>query len=162
MPPLHFELVEQLGHADPAERERALRELHIAGDSAVPAVLLGLSNADWRVRRGCAMFVDHHPDPGLMDRLRLTLHDPKAKVRKWAVHSLACDPCKPGGNPVDPVPAAVRALDDRSLRVRRTAAWSLAAQSPERRSVRALRRALDSETDEKVLKAIHWGLSRAN
>ncbi|MGH2633809.1 MAG: HEAT repeat domain-containing protein [Tepidiformaceae bacterium] len=157
----YFDLVEGLGDPDPSKRALALKAMHAAGDAAIAAAILGLSHPDWRVRRGCAMYADHHPDPELLQRLRLTLHDPKAKVRKWAVHALACDPCKPGGNPVDPIPPAVSALKDHSVRVRRAAAWALAAQPPQKRSVRALRRTLASETDVKVLQAIGWGLSRA-
>jgi HEAT repeat protein len=150
-----------VGHAAQlAQPGRDVRVRGEVGDEAVEAALLGLSHADWRVRRGCARFADHHPDARLLERLALTLHDPKAKVRKWAVHSLACDPCKPGGNPVDGVPPAIRALKDKAVRVRRTAAWTLASQAPERRSVRALRAAAVAETDPRVLLAIQWGLSK--
>ncbi len=161
-PTPYTELVERLGHADKDERWKAVADLRALGDDAVPAVMEGLSHPDWRVRRGCAIFADHHPDPALLQRLKLTLHDPKAKVRMWAVHSLSCEPCKPGGNPVDPVPAVIKTLlEDKSPRVRRTAASMLAFQPAELRVTRALRRALQSETDERVRGFIRWGIGRA-
>jgi HEAT repeat protein len=55
------------------------------------------------------------------------LHDPKSDVRLWAIHTLACDRCKPDENPLDLEPHLIeRALHDESLRVRRQAVLSLA------------------------------------
>jgi HEAT repeat protein len=152
-------VVERMGDPDAGERWKAFAELMHAGPAATTAVLHGLSNPDWRVRRGCALYADHHPEPELLERLRLALTDPKAKVRLMAVHGLACEPCKPGGNPIDPVPLLIRALkDDRALRVRRHAANMLCQQPGSRRITRAFRWSLEHETDAKLLRAINRGL----
>jgi HEAT repeat protein len=162
------ETVARLGHADDRERWRAYAELVEAGFAAAPAVREGLSHPDWRVRRGCALFGDHYPDPELLERLKLTLTDPKAKVRLFAVHALSCEPCKPGGTPVDAVPLLIRALkEDRAIRVRRHAANMLAQQPPERRIIRAFRWSLANEDDERLHRSIRrafrvWGLDRAS
>lgn len=155
------QLVEQLGSDDHEESWLAFRNLNEMGDEAVLAVLDGLSHANWRVRRGCALYVDRHPVPELLDRIRLTLHDPKARVRMLAVHSLACEHCKPGGNPADPIPALINALkNDKAIRVRRMAAAGLTQYADETRVARALRRALESEVDRRLRKVLHWGLQR--
>ncbi len=103
-------LVERLGRVEGGAHWDVYRELIAAGEAPVLAVLQGLSHADWRVRRGCALYADHNPAPEMLERLKLTLNDPKAKVRVFAVHAIGCELCKPGGNPVDAVPLRVRAL----------------------------------------------------
>jgi HEAT repeat protein len=155
-------LVELLGHEDADQRWAAWHELMAAGMPAAAAVREGLSHPDWRVRRGAALYADHHPDPALLERLKLTLTDPHAKVRLFAVHALACEPCKPGGNPVDAIPLLIRAMkEDRAIRVRRHAALLLTQQPPERRVLRAFRWSLEHETDEKLLRTVRRGLRAA-
>jgi HEAT repeat protein len=155
-------LVELLGDEDPSQRWAAWHELMAAGMPAAAAVREGLSHPDWHVRRGAALYADHHPDPALLERLKLTLNDPHAKVRLFAVHALACEPCKPGGNPVDAIPLLIRALkEDRAIRVRRHAALLLTQQPLERRVLRAFRWSLQHETDEKLLRAVRRGLRAA-
>ena len=159
-PPTYAATVERL--SGPGQQKwDALLELRAAGDAAIPAVFDGMSHPDWQIRRGCAIYVDHEPDPQLMQRLVLLLNDPKAKVRMWAVHSIGCEPCKPGGNPLDAVPLLIRAmLEDKAPRVRRMAVLMLMQQAPERRIVRAYRRALARETDAKAIRFLNYGLKR--
>ncbi len=153
------DLVEQL--ADSARFVETWQALNLAGAAALPAIRDGLSHSDWRVRRWCASFLDHHWDEPTLRRLVLAFTDPKLKVRKAAVHSLGCDRCKGGENPIDAVPLLAQRLDqDKSIKVRRTAAWTLAAQQPEKRVARILRKALRDETDPKLRLAAHWGLTR--
>ena len=151
--------VEQL-----ANRETLLSawtELQKAGAEALPEVRAGLSHPEWRVRQWCAMFLDHHWDTESLRRLVLTLHDPKLKVRKAAVHSLGCDRCKGGENPIDAVPLlAERLREDKSIKVRRTAALTLAIQKPERRIARIFGTILRDETDPKLRTWATWGLKR--
>jgi len=155
----YSDLERRLIHPDVSVRREALISLATLGDEAGPAMIAWLSHPDWRVRRASAIYADHHADPELLERLRLTLHDPKAKVRMWAVHSLGCEPCKPGGNPVDPVPALIHALQtDKAPRVRRMAAAMLAQQRGHR-VTRALRRAQLREQDARVLAIIAWALA---
>jgi HEAT repeat protein len=152
-------LVEQL--ADSTGFIDAWRVLGRAGTAALPAIREGLSHSDWRVRRWSAAFVDHHWDEPTLQRLILALTDPKLKVRRAAVHSLGCDRCKGGENPIDAVPLlAQRLAEDKSIKVRRTAAWTLAAQQPEKRVARILRKALRDETDPKLRLAAKWGVKR--
>lgn len=159
--PRHQELLAYAATGPKKEKWDALAELRTIGESAAPAILEGLSHPDWRVRRASAIFVDHEPVPELIERLRLALYDPKAKVRMWAVHSLACEPCKPGGNPLDPVPPIVRRLhEDKAVRVRRMAMNMLIQRPPERRITRAVRQALAVEQDARIQRAGRWWLKR--
>ena len=158
----YSELAGSLTHPNAAIRRDAVASLATLGDDAAPAMIAALSHPDWRVRRAGAIYADHHPDAELLKRLRLTLHDPKAKVRMWAVHSLGCEPCKPGGNPIDPVPALIQSLEsDRAPRVRRMAAAMLSQQGG-RRVVRALSRAQSREEDSRVLAIIAWAIATSD
>ncbi len=124
------QLVEQL--ADRQKLPAIWGELKKAGDAALPAIREGLSHPEWRVRQWCAMFLDEHWDVASLQRLVLTLHDPKLKVRRAAVHSLGCDRCKNGESPIDAVPLlAERLREDKSIKVRRTAVMTLAIQQPD-------------------------------
>jgi len=90
-----------------------------------------------------------------------TLEDPKAKVRRWAVHSIACEPCKEGEHPMDVVPLLAKRLkEDKSIKVRRTAALSLLQWATDKRVRRLLRGILDSEDDMKIQRYANWGLKR--
>jgi len=151
--------IEQL--ADKDKRWSAWRVLNEAGQGALAAVREGLSHHDWHVRQLCAMLLDHHWDEASLQRLVLTLDDPKRKVRRAAVHSLGCDRCKGGENPIDAVPLLEKRLrEDKSIKVRRMAALTLAIQQPSLRIARILRRALRDETDSKLQKSAKWGLHR--
>jgi HEAT repeat protein len=152
-------LIERLGHRE--SLPDAWRALGAAGQAAVPAAREGLSHPNPRVRQFCAAFLDAHWDESALQRLILTLHDPKLKVRKAAVHSLGCDRCKGGENPIDVLPhIAERIREDKSVKVRRTAVWTLAAQTPNKSIARVLRRVLRDETDPKLRMAANWGLGR--
>jgi len=157
--PNFTEYIEQL--ADESKRREAWRVLNEAGQAALPSVRDGLSHPDWHVRRVCATLLDHHWDAESLQRLVLTLDDPKRKVRRAAVHSLGCDRCKGGENPIDAVPLLEKRLrEDKSIKVRRMAALTLAIQQPNRRIARILRRALRDEADAKLQKFAKWGLHR--
>lgn len=155
-------LLELLGQGDGRERWKAYREFEALGEETASKLATGmLSHPNWYVRRAAAIYADHHPDPALLERLKLALHDPKAKVRQFAVHSLACEPCKPGGNPVDATPYLIRAMkEDKAPRVRRMAAIMLMLGPSEKRVYRAFRSVLERETDEKVRRWARMGLER--
>lgn len=147
--------------ADWATLKEALKLLHEAGQAAVGPAREGLSHPHPRVRQFCAMFLDEHWDESALQRLILTLHDPKLKVRKAAVHSLGCDRCKSGQNPIDVLPyVEERIREDKSIKVRRTAVLTLAQQTPNKRIARVLRRALRDETDQKIRNYAQFGLRR--
>lgn len=145
--------------ADKDERAPSFRALEDAGDAGIEAAIDGLSDPDWQVRRWCAIFLDHHSTAAARKRLGLTLEDPKAKVRMWAVHSIACEPCKPGQQLEDVVPLILKRLrEDKALRVRRQAVTVLVQHLPDRRISRAFRRSLRHETDERLRRLLKWGL----
>ena len=131
----------------------ALKELASLGREALPAVRGGLRHGDWRVRRGCAVFLDHHADPESLPDLIPLLHDPKSQVRMWAVHSLGCDRCKQDDClPIDVVSHLIERFErDDSIRVRRAVVVALAwARPPEAASARLFQAALEHETDDKI------------
>jgi len=153
------ELVEQFANSQ--RRYDAFRQVHAAGAEALPAIREGLSHPDWHVRQLCAMLLDHVWDAAALRRLVLALYDPKLKVRRAAVHSLGCDRCKGGENPIDAVPLLAEKLrEDKSIKVRRMAAWTLAIQQPDKQIARVLRRALRDESDPKLRRWADWGLKR--
>lgn len=144
---------------DKDRRTESLRALEEAGALGLERAIDGLSHPDWQVRRWCAVFLDHHSSAAARERLRLTLEDPKAKVRLWAVHSIACEPCKPGEQLEDVVPLVLKRLrEDKALRVRRQAVAVLVQHLPDRRIYRAFRRSLLRETDVRLRRLLKWGL----
>lgn len=155
----YHELVERL--ADKKTRWPAYFALMEAGPAALEATIDGLSHEDWQVRRWCAVWMDHNADERALKRLILTLEDPKAKVRRWAVHSIACEPCKEGEHPLDAVPLLAKRLrEDKSIKVRRTAALSLLQWATEKRVRRLLKGILENEDDPKIRRYATWGLRR--
>lgn len=152
-------LVEQL--AERESRWPAYLALNEAGPAALEAATEGLSHENWQVRRWCAIYMDHNADERALKRLILTLEDPKAKVRRWAVHSIACEPCKEGEHPLDTVPLLARRIkEDKSIKVRRTATLSLLQWATEKRVRRILRRILEDEEDQKIRRYATWGLKK--
>src|SRR5215469_1854329 len=122
-------LVDRL--ADPAKRDHALAEIDALGPAVVPAMREGLRDGRWEVRRWCAYYFDRHADSASLPLLIPLLRDPKSKVRLFAVHSIACEHCKPGNTPLDVVPVLIERIeDDDSIRVRRMATASLAYNRP--------------------------------
>jgi HEAT repeat protein len=132
------------------------------GTAALPAVRRGLKHDDWQVRRWCAICLDRLADSDALGDLVPLLVDPKAQVRLWAVHSLACDHCKDDVEcPVDVVPLLIeRAEDDESVRVRRMAVIMLGTEHMDPRAVPVLQRILEEEEDRKILLHAEEGLLR--
>ncbi len=141
----------------------ALQELSTLGPAALPAVRAGLVHGHWRVRRGCLAYLDHHADMETLEKVIPLLHDPKSDVRLWAVHTLGCDRCKPGENPIDAEPLLIeRALHDESLRVRRQAVVALVyLRPPDPRSTWLFAHVLETETDRKLVLHASNGLKKA-
>ena len=55
----------------------------------------------------------------IVKELLSMLRDPKSQVRVWAVHSLSCESCKDGPNPIDAVPLLLERIEmDESVKVR--------------------------------------------
>ena len=132
-----------------------------AGHDALPAVRAGMGHPNWRIRRGCAAVLFHLCDTESLQRLMLLTRDPKKKVRKMAILSLGRDRYAGGENSIDAVPhLSYSALNDPAVRVRRVAVLMLAAQAPQRRVVRILRKVLATERDPKAIRVARWGLTR--
>lgn len=154
------DLVESFAHSE--GRFDTYVSLVARGTDALPAIRQGLRHDNWQIRRWCTICLDRVADSdALMDLVPL-LGDPKAQVRLWAVHSLACDHCKDDVTcPVDVVPLLIeRAEDDESLRVRRMAVIMLSTEHMDQRAVPVLERILGEEEDRKILLHAEEGLLR--
>ncbi len=150
-------LVQQLAIRE--QRWPAYQALDALGSRAIPALVEGLRDDHWDVRRWCLAVLDHNGGPEVRPLVLPLLHDPKSKVRVWAVHTLACDRCMAGENPVDAVPHLIERLwQDDSIRVRRMASAMLSMQQPDERVESALREILERETDRKLRLHAAWGL----
>jgi HEAT repeat protein len=151
------ELVARL--ASDEERTKAFAQLVEQGLPARDAVREGLRHANWEVRRWCAIWLDHHADPESLGALVPLLRDPKSKVRLFAVHSIACERCKSGENPIDVVPLLIERIRlDESIRVRRHAVAMLASQHAHPDLEGFFQELLDTETDAKLHKHAGIGL----
>lgn len=156
-------LVARLGSALAGERHAAWLELLDLGPSARNAVVDGLRDASWQVRRWCALWLDHHADPESLQALIPLLRDPKSQVRLFAVHAIACDRCKQGENPIDAVPLLMeRICGDESIRVRRHATAMLAFQHAHPDLEGFFQDLLATETDAKLRKHAGWGVARCD
>jgi HEAT repeat protein len=147
---------------DSTVRFETYQSLVALGDGAIPALREGLRSDDWQVRRWSAICLDRIADTDALQDLVPLLRDPKAAVRLWAVHSLACDHCKDDVEcPVDVVPMLIERIDeDPSLRVRRMAVIMLGSEFVDRRAIPVFERILSEEQDRKLrLHAVH-GLER--
>lgn len=83
------------------------------------AGIAGLGHPDWRVRRSCAQLLDRVDltDESLAALTR-ALDDPHPLVRRNAVHSLACEHCKPNSCAVDVPSLFAQLIGDPSRLVR--------------------------------------------
>lgn len=137
----------------------ALNEL---GAEALPALKEGLKHGNWEVRRWSTILMDHCADDEALHALIPLLRDPKSKVRLWAVHSISCDRCKVGENPIDIVPLLVERIDvDESIRVRRMATAMLSEECTlDARVVPVFKRILAEEDDRKLKFHAQRGLDR--
>ena len=156
----HFrEAVERL--ATVAGWRTAYPQLEQAGPAAREAVRSGLTHAHPKVRQWCAALLDHHADEGCVPDLLRLLDDPVADVRRHALHSLGCQPCKPAPLRIDVVPLlCARARLDASVRVRRAATHLLGCQPPDGRARVVLRALVAGDPDAKVRRNALWALAQ--
>lgn len=148
--------------ADGARRWPAFLALYSRGQEALPAIRAGFRDSNWQVRRWCALFADNSADTETLRALLPLARDPKSQVRLWAVHSLSCEVCKDGPNPIDAVPILLDRIErDESIRVRRQAAAMLAHhRDPDARVLPAFRRILALETDRRIRFHAERGVNR--
>ncbi len=157
---LSADLVSEFANGE--NRFPAFLTLYSRGEAALPAVREGLKNANANVRRWCALFIDNFADAESLRALVPLLNDPKADVRVWAIHSLSCETCKDGPNPVDAIPLLLERINlDESVRVRRQAVAMLAHhRKPDARVLPAFRKILAEERDRKLRLHAEQGVKR--
>ena len=80
--------------ATPHRAQRAYWHLVLTGPSALPAVRRGLTDNNADVRHLCVKALDHLVDEDSFPQLIGMLHDDDWRVRRDALHALACDRCK--------------------------------------------------------------------
>jgi HEAT repeat protein len=148
--------------ANGQNRWSAFLALYGHGANALPAVRKGLQDANWHIRHWSAILADNFADVETLRALTPLLHDPKAQVRVWAVHSLSCERCKDGPNPVDVVPLLLERIErDSNIKVRRQALAMLAHhRTPDRRVLPLLRKIISEEGDLKLRLHAEQGLRR--
>ncbi len=89
------------------------------------------------------------------------LDDPVPSVRRQAVHSLACQRCKPAPLQADLTETLIGlALDDPTPRVRREAVYGLGSRAPDARIVAALEQIVATDTNAKVVREAQGALIR--
>ena len=155
--------VAALGTSDgwPAAYSRLDAALAAGDGAAREAVLAGLEGESPGVRKWCAAVLDHHADARAVAGLVRLLDDPVAAVRRHALHSLGCQPCKPEPLGVDVVPLLLaRARSDASVRVRRAATHLLGCQPADARAGAALRALAADDPDARVRRTARWGAAR--
>ena len=154
------QLVEEFENAE--NRMAAFLALCARGNRVLPAVRDGLGHANWHVRRWCAVLADNFADAETLRALLPLLHDAKSQVRVWAVHSLSCESCKDGPNPIDAVPLLLERIEvDESVRVRRQAVAMLAHhRRPDPRVLPVFKRIIAEEDDRKLRLHADQGLKR--
>jgi HEAT repeat protein len=148
--------------ANGQNRWAAFLALYDRGVGALPAVRKGLQDANWHIRHWSAILADSFADRETLRALTPLLHDPKAEVRVWAVHSLSCQTCKDGPNPVDVIPLLLERIEqDSSIKVRRQALAMLAHhRAPDPRALPILKKITSEEVDRKLRFHAEQGLRR--
>jgi hypothetical protein len=106
--------------ADPVTAHAAAATLGVQPpERLVPALIAGLRNPNWRVRRSCCRLLDDLDfTPESLPALQGALDDPDPRVRRSALHTLGCQHCKPSGCALDIQPLFERMARDPSRRVR--------------------------------------------
>jgi HEAT repeat protein len=139
----------------------AFPRLDAAGPAVAGALMRGLAHPHPRVRQWCAALLDHHADSRCVPGLVGLLDDPVAAVRRHAVHSLGCQPCKAAPLAVDVVDLLLeRIRRDPSVRVRRVAVHLLGCQPADPRALAALTSLATGDPDPRIRRVARWGQSR--
>jgi hypothetical protein len=148
--------------ANGQNRMPAFLALYSRGAAVLPAVRQGLQHANWHVRHWSAILADNFADDETLRALTPLLHDPRAEVRVWAVHSLSCERCKNGPNPVDVIPLLLERIErDPNIKVRRQAVAMLAHhRRPDPRVLPIFKKIVSEEADQKLRRHAEHGLKR--
>jgi HEAT repeat protein len=154
------ELVDEF--ANGKNRVAAYLALYQRGQQALPAVRKGFKQTNWQVRKWCTLFADNFADAETLHAMAPLVQDPKSDVRRCAVHSISCESCKDGPNPIDAIPLLLQRIErDESIRVRRQAVGMLAHhRSPDPRVLPVFKQLLADEDDRKLRLHAEHGLKR--
>jgi HEAT repeat protein len=148
--------------ANGQNRMPAFLALYSRGAEVLPAVRRGLQHANWHIRHWSAILADNFADDETLRALTSLLHDPRAEVRVWAVHSLSCERCKNGPNLVDAIPLLLERIEhDPNIKVRRQAVAMLAHhRTPDPRVLPIFKKIVSEEADKKLRRHAEQGLKR--
>lgn len=154
------ELVAEFANGE--NRMAAFLALYGRGEESLPAIRKGFSDANWQIRRWCAIAADNFADVETLQAMLPLLNDPKAEVRLWAVHSLSCEVCKDGPNPLDTTSLLLERIQhDTSIKVRRQAVAMLAHhRAPDAQVIPVFKKILKNEGDHKLRLHAEQGLRR--
>ena len=122
------QLLIDLGSTDRLVRTAAIERLREDLPESLPPVLAAARSEHWLVRAAAVAVLDHAAqDDEVEQALLRAAGDEHARVRRSALHSLACRHCKPDGcltaGSLDVLVDAL--LHDPSIRLRRTVAGEL-------------------------------------
>ena len=130
-------------------------------DRLRPLVVAASAHPEWRVRRHCCRLLD---DLTLTDEslkaLTARLDDEHPKVRRAALHSLACERCKPDGCALDVRPLFERMIDDPSAGVRSTVVGPLSWRNDTEWARPLLERVAASDRSAELRALARHGLDR--
>ena len=125
-------------------RLRAMNELKKAGIDAVEALLRGMDDSDWHVRRWCSYVSgDIAENKKIVKKLMELVNDPNKRVRIHAMAALCKNHESIG---CDVVSIILRKLEDRNQYVRRSAAAALGYISKDRSAIDPLLKKLNDES----------------
>jgi vesicle coat complex subunit len=162
------QLIELLGSQDRGEQYEAYKALFTQGQAMLDDAMRGLKHENAKVRRACADLMDHLADDRCVLPLVELLNDDVPRVRRQAVHSLACQRCKPSPLQADLTDTLIAiALNDPNLKVRGEAVFGLSYRPPDARIVAALERIIQvfeqvqpplTKAQRSLLRSARWSL----
>lgn len=163
------QLIELLASSDWRVRQPAHDLLPAQGPAAIDDLVQGLKHPSSNVRWWCAQMLDHAADDTCVPALFDLLHDPVPRVRRMAVHALACQRCKSTPLHADMTDMLLDfALHDPNLKVRGEAVFGLAFVPANSRVAESLQQIIaefenvqpKSQTQRNLLNGARWSLKR--
>lgn len=163
------QLIELLASSDWRVRQPAHDLLPKQGPAAIDDLVRGLKHPNSNVRWWCAQMLDHAADDTCVPALFDLLHDPVPRVRRMAVHALACQRCKATPLQGDMTEMLIDfALHDPNLKVRGEAVFGLAFVPANPHVADALQQIIaefegvqpKSQTQRNLVNGARWSLKR--
>jgi hypothetical protein len=132
------------------------------GKPAIAALIRGMSHPNPKMRVWCTGLLDHMEaewDANCVQAVLERLEDDVPRVRSHALHALSCQICHPTLPDLDVVaPLLKLAVNDPSIRVRRSAVRHLALLPYDSRIAETLGDRLNQETDDILLNRLKYAL----